>query len=190
MNSVPKSQSESDIHIRVENELLKAENTQLKMLLNNMKAENENLNSELASLKNLYDTACKNYIHKDFAAELVKKKCVPAKLSFSDHKENLGEMTITQLRKIKGDKRSDSTFILTCVKKLFENNSLKYVTACGRNMSAIMLPEKRQIINDLFVERLAREQIRNEELNERHKRMNTLINSAINNILRVKFHFE
>lgn len=77
------------------------------------------------------------------------------------------------------------------MKKLFGNDEqLKHVTACGRknkSQKSNLSPQKRKILDDIFVERLAIEQIDNNEAQERYLRLNTLINYAIANIVRVSF---
>lgn len=89
-------------HLQTENNILKAENSQLKTAIINIKGENEKLHSELAIFKHLYSEACNNYVCKDLKDKLVQKKSIPLALSFTSHKENLGEKTISKLMKIKG----------------------------------------------------------------------------------------
>lgn len=118
----------------------------------------------------------------------MKRKCVPQNQLFKRYKRVFGAATIRRLRAFDISKKKDSTFILECMKKLFENDEqLKNVSACGRKSN--LSPQKRKVLDDIFVERLAIEQIDNNEAQERYLRLNTLINYAIANIVRVSFNF-
>lgn len=75
------------------------------------------------------------------------------------------------------------------MKKICGNDDLKSVRACGRKDNTILSPEKRKIIDDIFIERLAHFSIENTEFNERYVRLNGLINSAVHNMLRVSTVF-
>lgn len=54
-----------------------------------------------------------------------------------------------------------------------------------KSRKSVLTPEKHEIIDDFFIERLQNEQINEAEINERYFRLSGLINSAINNIVRV-----
>lgn len=66
---------------------------------------------------------------------------------------------------------------------------LKKTSACGRSENRKLSPEKRIFIEDIFVERLSNAQLDDAQSSERFSRLNELINSAINNILRPKVSF-
>lgn len=118
----------------------------------------------------------------------MRRKCIPQNQLFKGFKSEFDASTIRRLRAFDISKKKDSTFILVCMKKLFGNDKqLKNVTACGRRKSNLS-PEKRKILDNLFVERLATEQIDSNEAQERYLRVNTLINNAIANIVRVSFN--
>lgn len=178
-------------------ERLKKENTTLKEELNNAKLQidqltkdNKKYHSDLVSLKKLYNTTCQSYVKKEMQLKILEKKQMPhAEIDrplYDSYNNTLGESTVQQLRVIGGNRNRDSTFVLTCMKSICENKNLKDFTACGRTKNGHMSPDKKKMMEDIFFERLINLQLDEMELNERHLRLNCLINSAINNISRKK----
>ena len=112
---------------------------------------------------------------------------------FERYKTVFGQKIIVQLRALDSSKKRDSSFILLCMKTLFGNvEQLKYVTACGhknrsgQQQKSNLPPEKRKILDDIFIERLRSiEEIDEEMVQTRHHRLNVLISYAISNIVRV-----
>lgn len=153
--------------------------------------ENKKYVSDLISLKKLYNATCQSYVKKEIQLKNMEKKQMShAEIHeslYEGFKHTLDESTIQRLRVI-GDKRcADSTFILTCITKIYGNEAnLNEVSACGRKKNKIMSPAKRKLIDDIFFERLVSLNLDETELNERHQRLNSLINSSINNISRKK----
>lgn len=154
---------------------------------NILKAENSRLKKELAETKSKLFTLQEEIIGTwdcdvDFLTKLERSKCAP-QLRFEKHKNVLGDTTVTKLRQLSDCKQKDSTFILKCMKKLYGVDYLNQTSACGRQRN----PLEKKIIDELFVQRLANlsTMIEFDEVNKRYQRLNSLINNAINNILRV-----
>lgn len=168
---------------------LKCENRSLKLKIKKLKAEKIILFGEKKKLQKLYCAAI--HVNKHVKVEELKKRyaTVPGGNLVYDNYENIfDKTTLDKLRKLKNGKRSDSTFILICMRSLFTNvQDLRSKTACGRNKNGIS-PEKYGHIKDIFLERLLHENITDEEFNQRHVRLNALINTAINNIIRSADH--
>lgn len=196
-------QEEEQIHIEnikieydleSEYEKLKSDYDQLEQKYQKLQQENENIieqnkkyQDELKSLKKKYNHACVNYVQKDMEIELLKeKKVTPIGRIYDKHKKLLGTALLKKLRNLDGSKRNDSTFILKIVQKVFEGEyeELRNKSACGRDGRSRMPIEKRNIIRDLFLERLTAEDLNAEEFDKRSSRLNELLNSAINNIFR------
>lgn len=170
--------------IQTENEILKAENAKLKEQLISMKAENERLyekNQQLmddfAALKNM----CSGNGQEGLIIKLLEKRNIPKMLLFNNHENVLGHKTIEELKQLDDSEQKDSTFILKCMKKIFENDCLNNVTASGRAKTQI----DKTILDDLFTQRLAHVNIEYVRIIQRYSRFNRLVNSARNNILRV-----
>lgn len=175
------------------NDHFKKENEELKLKIKNLEAENEKLKSEnkkyvsdLKSLKKMYNNACSLYVKKDAKINLLEKKLLPDHEIYENHIEMLGASAVNQIRKLNGSKRSDSSFVLKIIKKLYEGEieKLKSKTACGREGKLPMSPSKRAAIDSLFMERLCQQDLKDGEMEVRYSRLNELINFAINNILR------
>lgn len=174
---------------------MKDENEELKKKLKEcleeceqLKKENSKYSSDIKSLNKLYSTTCRSFVGKDLKIKLLEKKFVPQGQVFDCHKDRLGEATIKILRRLNDNRRTDSTFILKCMGKIYESDfeQLKKTTACGRAASGKLSPEKRSFIEDIFIERLSNAQLDEAETNQRFSHLNELINTAINNILRPK----
>lgn len=119
--------------------------------------------------------------------QTLRRNRVPRSQLFDRYKNELGQFIIDRLKLINSSRKHDSTFILECARKLFGNDEqLKSITACGRNQAnAHLSPAKRKILDDIFIERLSNEQIDEKEAKERYLRLNTLINSALRNMVRL-----
>lgn len=151
-----------------------------------MSTQNKKLRNDLIALKKLYNATCQNYVQKDLKIKLLAKQNISPIHLFDNFKQLLGADTLKALRKLDSSKKKDSTFVLTCMKKLCGNDDdLKNIRACGRKENTILSPDKRKVLDEILIERLANVTTDNAEFNERYLRLNTLINSAINNMLRV-----
>lgn len=183
-NSEP--QSETDDDLKKENVILKSKVAEMEEKNDALNKANKKLRDDLTALKKLYNATCQSYVQKDLKVKLLAKKNVKSTHLFDSYKQVLGADTIKVLRRLDSSKRKDSTFVLRCMKKLCDNDEqLKNVRACGRKENTMLSPEKRKIIDEIFIERLANETTENTEFNERYVRLNGLINSAIHNMLRV-----
>lgn len=115
--------------------------------------------------------------------------------NFDTFKNVFDEKFIEDLKRLDKSRKNDSTFILQCLKKLYKNTEqLQMITACGTDGKSTVSLEKRNVIESLFLERLSNQELTQVEITERYIRLNVLINSSINNILRSKviffsFHF-
>lgn len=69
------------------------------------------------------------------------------------------------------------------MKKIYGVDYLTNMSACGQKKNTL----EKKIIDELFAQRLANlpTEIDSKEVNDRYQRLNSLINSVINNILRV-----
>lgn len=172
---------------------LKRENERLKLELQELQSKNQQLikentkyKNDLVQMRKLYNTAFRTYVKKDMQIKLLEKKVVSTGLIFDAHKNELGEKVLKKLRMLGGDRKSDSTFVLKCVRRLYESNhdKLKKKSITGSADTETITPEKKQIIEQLFFERLSNERIEEDELQQRLSRLNNLLNSAIHNIQR------
>lgn len=161
--------------ILIENKLLKEENTHLKKEL----AEKE---TQLFDLQKKISCGVSWDCDNDLQTKLNRSKCTQ-ELRFENHKNKLGEDTLKAIRQLSDSKQKDSTFILKCMKKIFDVGDLSKMSACGQKKNTL----EKKIVDELFVQRLANlsTEIEFKEVNERYQRLNLLINTAINNILRV-----
>lgn len=183
------------------NENLLLENQKLKLQLNEANTkieqlikENKKCQNDLVSLKKLYNATCRSYVQKDFKIKLLEKNVskgnetnVEKDLMYEQHNGIFDEQTLIKLRSVNGAKRSDSSFVLICMRKLYENSlsTLHLKSACGTHKGkTVISPEKRRIIESLLLERLSSEATSDEDANLRYLRLNDLINNAINNICR------
>lgn len=188
----PKPQSETvitDENLMNENFMLKSKVAEVEKKNEELNKENKKLRDDLVALKKVYNATCQNYVQKDLKIKLLAKRNIQSTHLFDSHKQVFGSDTIQVLRKLNSSKQKDSTFVLNCMKKICGNDDLKSVRACGRKDNTILSPEKRKIIDDIFIERLAHFSIENTEFNERYVRLNGLINSAVHNMLRVSTVF-
>lgn len=160
---------------------LEIENTKLK-------DENKKCKDDLASLMKVHKETCRMYVNKELKVKLLEKKSTPLSkesILFESFKEDFGETVLQNLHKLHGSKRSDSTFILQCMRKLFENDKeLSSISACGTDGTAMISIEKRTILENIFLERLSNEDLNDVETTERYIRLSRHINVAISNIRR------
>lgn len=156
---------------------------------NLLKQENNNLKKELAETKiqlfNLQKKICAGLswdCDVNLQTKLERSKCTK-QLRFENHKNKLGEDTLKKLRQLSDSKQKDSTFVLKCMKKIYDVDYLTKMSADGQKKNML----EKKVIDELFVQRLANlpTEIEFEEVNNRYQRLNSLITYAINNILRV-----
>lgn len=186
--------SSDDIEKSKELALLKRENKKLKTELIGEKKRNETLakqnekyQNDLKQLRSLYNNACRTYVKKDMKIKMLESKIVPSSgLIFDRHKNVLGEKLLKKLRMLDSTRRSDSTFVNKCMQKLYENDRAKCLvkSADGSHGKELLTPEKKKVIEELFLERLKIEELEENEYESRVKRLNTLLNSSIHNIRR------
>lgn len=196
--NVQEIEPKENLDLSTENMLLKNENEELKNQLKEsvaecekLKHENKKYLSDLKSLNKLYSQACKTYVGKDLKIRLLEKKCMPDGLLFESYKEQFGDEILKDLRRLNGNKRNDSTLVLKCIRKLYEHeiDQLKNIRACGRTDASSIPPNKRMVVENIFLERLSNANLTDNESTERFARLNGLINDAINNVLRPKVSF-
>lgn len=178
-----------------QNELLIRENCELKHELKYCRAackllknENKKYLMELTNLNKLYRQKCKSSYSKALKIKITEKESVSNDGHFESHNDRLGTATIECLRRLDGSRRNDSTFVLMCMKKIYGNDIgiLKKETACGRATNGTILSENRDVIESLFVERITNLELSERDSMERIGRLNQLINSAKNNLIRPK----
>lgn len=173
MGSILQEKYISDIV--TENNLLKEENSNLKKKLAETK-------TQLFDLQKQINGSSSWDCDVDLQTKLKRSKCTQ-QLRFENHKIKLGEKTLAKLRQLSDCKQKDSTFILKCMKEVYGVDHLTEMSACGHKKNML----EKKVIDELFVQRLANlsPEIEFNEVKERYQRLNTLINYAINNILRV-----
>lgn len=180
-NEVQKSNCDEIAKLKLELEMIKAENVKLKK-------ENTKYVTDLRSMKKLLNETCVSHASKELKIRILEKKHSQGKSMFDDHKEILREPALKQLRKISVNRRSDSTFVLKIMQNLYSDNieDLKMKTVCGRAANGFISPTTTTMIKDLLTERLLNLNLTEPQFNERFNRANELINNAIKNILRQK----
>lgn len=170
-----------------EYELLKKKYADLQAENKRLLEENNKYKNDLISLQKVHSAMCRQYVKKDMKIHILQKKIIPGNVLFNSLDDIFGEDVLKELRKLAGSKKSDSTFILKCMRKLYsESEVLKSETASGTDGKSTVSPEKRKAIEGIFLERLSSENLNDIEINERFMRLNILINSSINNNLRRK----
>lgn len=134
------------------------------------------------------DTEIKNMkkqVEKIKLMEFNKPSGKKEELSFSSFTDVFTSAQLSQLRSIPSEKKNDSTFIFEAVKILYQENfnllSKKSVTGRGASKEPVS-PKKMNILQDLYHERLDRLKLVNLEEQQRLKKLNLHIKSAINNI--------
>lgn len=182
------SQPEQEVNATVENQSLKQENEKLKLENAKLHTENQKLRKDFTGLLKIHKETCRLYVNKEINMKLVEKKIIPQVVILYDSFESdLGRDVLKKLRTVRGNQRSDSTLILQCMRGLFENiDELKMVSAYGKGGNKTISPKKREILNAIFLERLASENMDDTDKNLRYIRLNRLINTAIAKINRSK----
>lgn len=160
-------------------EILTAENVKLRQ-------ENVKCHKEMAQLLKIHKETCRLYVNKELKVKILEKNVIPQDtILYDSFKEHFGDAVLIELRKIGASRRNDSSFILVCMRKLFENpEELKNVSACGTSQNSIFPTQRREILENIFLERLSNVNMKDEERSERYLRLNRLINVAIGNITR------
>lgn len=109
-------------------------------------------------------------------------------LIFTKFKNKFNDNELATLRSIDSKISSDSSFILTCIRYLYKNdmNRLNNISVTGRsriknNQKVQMSPEKREIIAEIYKERLGSLNINENENIQRQKQVNEHIKRAIFN---------
>lgn len=199
IESVPSQNTNENenIDIESENERLKAENLTLKAQLVKLQAENDELKKQNKKIHqdrylwlNKIPMRSQDRYHV-LKYKMRERKLMPKTRLFGHFEKVFGAETIRKLRRLDNSKKKDSTFILECMRNLIGNGAeLKDVTACGRKHgknreNSLFAPEKREILDDIFIERLTIQPMDDDELSKRYFSLNNLINTAINNIVRV-----
>lgn len=188
----------TDANFLAENGKLKSELNEAHSKIRGLTIENKKIKEDMASMKKLYNQTCRSYVQKDFKIKLLEKNKqnnnndnTESKLLYEQYEEMFDAQTMVHLRSTNGKKRSDSTFISICMRSLYPNPDrlhLKSAKGTGKNKSEVS-PNKKEIMNNLFTERLLNENITEIEFNERYSRFNDLFNTAINNIRRTVSKF-
>lgn len=183
----PLSGSTQLAHLQCEYDSLRCKFVELQTDYSNVVAENQKYKKDLAELRKLYNAACRVYVKKDMAIKLLQKRSESGGLLYDGFKEQLGDAVLKNLRKLSGNKRSDSTFILHCLRKLYTNpEHLKSKSAAGTVGKNMISPDKCEIIENIFIERLHADNLQGPEIEKSSICLNKLINDAIYNITRPK----
>lgn len=182
------SEIEQSKNIESEHEQLKKEVERLRAENVKLRKENEKTRSDFAKLLKVHNETCRMYVNKEIKVKLLEKKNFSqGGVLYETFKHDFGDGTLKQLRKLSGTQRSDSTFILKCMRKLFENShELQSMTACGTDGNSSMPKQKREILESIFLERLKSENLSDSDVNVRYLRLTRLINVAICNIKKKK----
>lgn len=141
------------------------------------------------------------YVNSEMKYKVLKKSVnLQSHVLYESFKNDFDENVLKQLRKIQGERNRDSTFILICMRELCKDIGLNSITAKGTRRgrpSQLEIPkeksplpmEKREIIDNIFLERLASEKLNDGELSERYVLLNRHINVAITNIKKTNVSF-
>lgn len=182
----PPSDVNNSITVAHDDEIEHLKEQIAKLTIENAKIKEENIKckNDLAGLLKVHKEMCRMYVNKELKMKLLEKKIVPQEgILFDSFKNDLGEDVLINLRKLHGSKRSDSTFILQCMRKLYENDDqLDSVSACGNSKNGTMAKAKRDIIERIFLERLSSENLSDIDTSQRFIRLNRHINVAIANL--------
>lgn len=92
---------------------------------------------------------------------------------------------LAELRSIDANYSSDATFIRLCIRHLYRNQRVDNLSVTGRSRTKekkeAMCPQIVQLLNDIFNQRLDAISLTSSERIQRKKRINLLINTAIQN---------
>lgn len=116
--------------------------------------------------------------------QLARKSKVPAVI-FDKFEGKINASTLKNLRSVPAGQPFDSTFILKLIRHLYENdhNVLLNRSAAGKNKEALT-PTKKNIIQEIFRERVVTEEEEEARIVLRTARVGMLICDAIRNIVR------
>lgn len=186
--------------LEVENDQLKTENRELKKEIEKVRIENVKKQNDLKNLLKLHKETCRLYVNSQLKFKLLKKSVAgQSQLLYETFKNDFGENILKNLRKIQGEKRGDSSFVLICLRELCKDVDIHSVTASGtrkgrkgrqpvsldESKEKSSLPtEKREILESIFLERLASAKLTDSEQNVRYLQLNRHINVALSNIKR------
>lgn len=177
---------EKQIELHRDEEIKNLQQQIEKLTLENTKCkkENQKIKNDMAGLLKVHKELCRLYVNKEMMLKMAEKRNKQqGSILFDSFKNDLGENVLCKLRKLHISKRSDSTFILQCMRQLFENEKeLNSVSACGINGHKMVSDEKRDILDRIFLERLSSDKLTEVELTERYIRLNRHINVAIGNM--------
>lgn len=139
------NQSNETITLKKEIESLKMQLNEEKKRVETLSNENKKYKNNLIQLRKVYNDVCRTYVKKDLKIKMLEKRAVPCRLMFDDHKDMLGEKLLKDLRKLSDGRRSDSTFVNKCLKKLYENglDKLNKKSAAGSAKTEVLSPEKK-----------------------------------------------
>lgn len=189
-------------HSTVDLGKLQDENVQLKAEIKEMRKQNAKKQIDLKNLLKLQKETCRMYVNSEMKYKVLKKSVnLQSHVLYETFKNYFGEKVLKQLRKIQGERNRDSTFILICMRELCKDFDLNSITAKGtrrgRRAHQCEIPkeksslpmEKREILDGIFLERLASAKLNDSELNERYVLLNRHINVAITNIKKANVSF-
>lgn len=182
----PISESKQPANLQQEFDSLKCKFEELQIDYTKVVEENKKYKKDLTELRKIHNATCRGFVKKDMKIKLLQKKFEDG-LLYDRFKEQLGDNVLKALRKLSGNKRSDSSFILHCLRKLYTNPAdLKSKSAAGTDGKDMLSPDKRDMIESIFLERLQTEQMQDSDIEERFVCLNKLINDGIYNITRPK----
>lgn len=181
---------EENIELQAENVQLKEINQQLNEKNTQLRNKNAKLQNDLKKLLKLHRETCRMYVNKELKIKILKKSAIAqSNLLYESFKNDFGEEVLKKLRKFQCEKSRDSTFILVCMRELFKTIDLKCVTASGTGNKSCIPSDKREILERIFLERLASDKLNDSEQTERYMRLNRHINVAISNMLKTNVSF-
>lgn len=195
INTTDTSQIELTYSIEQSDKTLKSELENQKSQLEEEKIKNELLSKEnskykrdLTQMRKLYNEVCRTIVKKDLKIKMLEKKFTSPDIIYGKHKDILGQTVLKKLRKLSDGQRSDSTFVYTCLQKIYENdfNRMKNKSVTGSKNTEILTPEKKKIIEDLFLERLMIANLDENVYSQRFGKLHKHLNTSINNIRRFK----
>lgn len=148
--------------------------------LNSMEIINEELRRKVKETRDRYITLLSENIKKDYTlGELNKKFAIEGepKEKFATFEPVLGEGGIEKIRLISNEKSKDSTFILTIIRLLFNEETLNNLTVSGRKETEKLPIEKMNVITMMFRERLQN----SEDFEQRFRKLKIHTKNAIFN---------
>lgn len=111
------------------------------------------------------------------------------RMNFEFFSDSFDRDQLNHLKTISSTERGDSTFVCAVLKFLYAENleSVRSKTACGKatigqGQKAMMSPEKKRVVQEIYDERLSSVAINSKEKEIRGKKLNKFINDAFTNI--------